>query len=257
MLSSGRRTHGATRLSRALCSARVRIRADAIILAQHKPFSFLSPSSSPAGNKRFARDLLVRSNLRGTWAAGTDPRDAPGLQCAGRLDADSTGLLVWTDDDRLAQHIIGPGTPVEKEYLVRCEGHEQWSDSGLEDTLQMMRDGGIHLDGKPLRPAAVERLNDAQLRFTLREGRHRQIRRVCEMFGLRVTAIKRVRIGNLRLASLRPGYWTPLSPANAASLLLRPQQPAARGRARAEGESGEARPAARRRREERTANGRR
>lgn len=214
--------------------ASLRIRGDATIIAQHKPSSFLSPSTQPTGNKRFALDLLTGANLRGgsnLCSAGSNPRDLPGLECAGRLDADSTGLLLWADDPALVQFIIGPSTPVEKEYIVRVTGHEEWAPEMLEETLQLMRHGAIHLDGRKLLAASVERLNEEQLRFTLVEGRHRQIRRMCHVAGLCVNAIKRVRIGSLRLGSLPAGYWAPLTPANAASLLLPSRGPRAEPRA--------------------------
>ena len=194
-----------------------RIADTAAIIAQHKPKTFLSPSTEPRGNKQFARDILTRKNLRGRWARDLLPVDLPGLSCAGRLDADSSGLLLWADDAALVQHIIGPGTPVAKEYLVRVSGHLQWTPQQRESTLDFLREG-IVLDGERLRRAEVIFLNEAQIKFTLREGKHRQIRRMCAEVGLQVQALKRVRIGNLRLASLAPGFWTPLTPAQAASL---------------------------------------
>lgn len=182
-----------------------RIAAGAAIIAQHKPFSLLSPSTAPRGNKRYARDLLTRDNLRGQWKRELQPVELPGLECAGRLDADSSGLLLWTDDSALAQHIIAPDTVVEKEYLVRIVGHMDWSQPQLASTLDLLREG-ISLDDVPLRPAGVKMLNKDQLAITLREGRHRQIRRMCAMVGLQVQALKRVRIGNLRLGGLASGY---------------------------------------------------
>lgn len=145
----------------------------------------------------------------------------PGMQAAGRLDADSTGLMLWTDDAALVQHIIGPNTVIEKEYLVRISGHAEWSPRQIEDSLELMREG-MTLDDKPLLRAKVRQLNESQLQFILHEGRHRQIRRMAALVGLHVEAIKRVRIGKLRLASLPTGYWSPLSPAQAASLFLKP-----------------------------------
>ena len=215
---------------------RLRIRAGATIIAQHKPISFLSPSTDPRGNKRYARDLLMHTNLRGHWPWEGEPRDLPGLSCCGRLDADSSGLLLWTDDHDLAQFIIGPNTPVEKEYLVRVSGQQHYSEATLADSLALLR-SGITLDGEPLRAADVSWANADQLKFVLREGRHRQIRRMCLIVGLHVEALKRVRIGKLRLASLSIGKWTPLSPANAASLLMPSRRPPAQGHVAAEAES--------------------
>lgn len=123
-----------------------------------------------------------------------------GLAPAGRLDIDSTGLLVLTQDGRVARQLIGENSKVEKEYLVRVEG--QLVDDGLA-----LLNHGLALDGKPLKPAKVEWLNDDQLRFVLNEGRKRQIRRMCELVGLRVVGLKRVRIGRVRLADLPLGQW--------------------------------------------------
>lgn len=198
------------------------LRRAAVVIAQHKPYSFLSPSTAPRGNKRFAIDLLTASNMQhgSAWGAERrrDPRDLGGLACAGRLDADSTGLMLWTDDERLVERIIGPRTTVEKEYLVRVTGHEKWGEAQLRDAVEWLTEG-IHLDGEPLRPAEFGWLNDMQMRVTLREGRHRQIRRMCDLVGLRVTAIKRVRIGNLRLENLKVGFWRALAPPAAGDIL--------------------------------------
>ena len=206
----------------------VRIGRTAKIICQNKPFSFLSPSTRAVGNKQFAIDLLNMKNLRGkAWdSSWGQPRDWPGLQCAGRLDADSTGLLVWTDDAALQQFIIDQRTDVEKEYLVRIRNHEHWTERQMDDSLELFRGGGVDLDGKPLLPATVRRINENQLQVVLTEGRHRQIRRMCALVGLEVIDLKRVRIGNLRLASLPTGCWSSLTPAMAASLLL-PRHPRA------------------------------
>jgi 23S rRNA pseudouridine2604 synthase len=123
-----------------------------------------------------------------------------GLAPAGRLDVDSTGLLVLTQDGRVARQLIGENSEVEKEYLVRVQG--RLADDGLS-----LLNHGLALDGKPLKPARVEWLNEDQLRFVLNEGRKRQIRRMCELVGLRVTGLKRVRIGAVRLGDLPPGKW--------------------------------------------------
>ncbi|MEE9332304.1 MAG: pseudouridine synthase [Methylophilaceae bacterium] len=123
-----------------------------------------------------------------------------GLAPAGRLDIDSTGLLVLTQDGRIARHLIGQDTSVEKEYLVRVEG--ELSDKDL-DRLNH----GLSLDGEQLKPAKVSWQNEDQLRFVLREGKKRQIRRMCEMVGLHVVGLKRVRIGSINLGKLPLGQW--------------------------------------------------
>ncbi len=123
---------------------------------------------------------------------------------AGRLDIDSTGLLVLTQDGRIAKQLIGETSEVEKEYLVRVQSvtGERLSDQGLR-----LLNHGLELDGEALRPARVEWVNDDQLRFVLVEGKKRQIRRMCEAVGLKVTGLKRVRIGRVMLGDLPPGQW--------------------------------------------------
>ncbi len=123
-----------------------------------------------------------------------------GLAPAGRLDIDSQGLLVLTQDGRIAKRIIGSDSMIEKEYLVRVEG--RLSASGLA-----LLNHGLRLDGVPLKPAQVSWQNRDQLRFILREGKKRQIRRMCEGVGLEVTGLKRIRIGKLRLGDLPSGQW--------------------------------------------------
>ncbi|WP_245213023.1 pseudouridine synthase [Rhizobacter sp. AJA081-3] len=126
------------------------------------------------------------------------------LAPAGRLDIDSVGLLVLTQDGRVAKQLIGENSTMEKEYLVRvapAEG-ERLSADGLR-----LLNHGLELDGEALKPARVEWVNDDQLRFVLVEGKKRQIRRMCEAVGLKVTGLKRVRIGRVMLGDLPPGQW--------------------------------------------------
>lgn len=128
-----------------------------------------------------------------------------GLAPAGRLDIDSTGLLVLTQDGRIARHLIGENSEIEKEYLVRVQG--KLSKSGLE-----LLNHGLSLDGAALKPARVDWLNRDQLRFVLQEGKKRQIRRMCEHVGLTVVGLKRVRIGTVPLGDLPIGQWHYLLP---------------------------------------------
>lgn len=127
-----------------------------------------------------------------------------GLAPAGRLDIDSTGLLVLTQDGRIAKQLIGEDSEIEKEYLVRVESV---SGEPLSQANLALLNHGLELDGEPLKPAQVEWVNDDQLRFVLREGKKRQIRRMCEAVGLKVVGLKRVRIGNVMLGDLPPGAW--------------------------------------------------
>lgn len=128
-----------------------------------------------------------------------------GLAPAGRLDIDSTGMLVLTQDGRIARHLIGENSTVEKEYLVRVEGE-------LSDADMKRLNFGLSLDGEKLKPAKVSWQNEDQLRFVLREGKKRQIRRMCEMVGLHVVGLKRVRIGSITLGKLPVGQWRYLRP---------------------------------------------
>jgi 23S rRNA pseudouridine2604 synthase len=129
-----------------------------------------------------------------------EPAHLRGLAPAGRLDIDSTGLLVLTQDGRIAKQLIGEDSGMEKEYLVRVQG--KLSKEGLARL-----NFGLALDGEPLKRAQVAWQNEDQLRFVLREGKKRQIRRMCELVGLAVTGLKRVRIGKVMLADLPAGQW--------------------------------------------------
>ncbi|WP_019141081.1 pseudouridine synthase [Noviherbaspirillum massiliense] len=128
---------------------------------------------------------------------------------AGRLDIDSVGLLVLTQDGRIAKQLIGENSSIEKEYLVRV----QYTKPGrLPDADLQRLNHGLSLDGKKLLPARVRWQNEDQLNFILREGKKRQIRRMCEAVGLKVLGLKRVRIGRVTLGDLPPGQWRYLHP---------------------------------------------
>lgn len=127
-----------------------------------------------------------------------------GLAPAGRLDIDSVGLLVLTQDGRVAKQLIGEDSEIDKEYLVRVEGEL------IENGLKLLNHG-LELDGVALRPAKVSWQNEDQLRFILREGKKRQIRRMCELVGLKVVGLKRIRIGQVKLGNLPTGQWRYLS----------------------------------------------
>ncbi|NML86808.1 pseudouridine synthase [Polaromonas sp.] len=137
-----------------------------------------------------------------------------GLAPAGRLDIDSIGLLVLTQDGRVARQLIGEGSDIEKEYLVRVSyGAEALNVQAVfpREKLALLCHG-LSLDGQALRPAQVSWQNPEQLRFVLREGKKRQIRRMCEQVGLFVTGLKRVRIGRVNLGHLPIGQWRYLAP---------------------------------------------
>ncbi|MDR2000198.1 MAG: rRNA pseudouridine synthase [Zoogloeaceae bacterium] len=165
----------------------------------HKPIGYVSGQAEDGH-----QPAVVLVGAKTQWGEDRGWRFQPahlkGLAPAGRLDIDSTGLLVLTQDGRVARQLIGEDSAVEKEYLVRVEG--QLDERGLG-----LLNHGLALDGKQLRPARVERLNEDQLRFILKEGRKRQIRRMCELVGLCVSGLKRVRIGRVRLGDLPLGQW--------------------------------------------------
>ncbi len=123
---------------------------------------------------------------------------------AGRLDIDSTGLLILTQDGRIAKQLIGENSLVEKEYLVRVQSVRG---GRLHDEDLRLLNHGLSIDGAVLKPAKVWWQNEGQLRFILREGKKRQIRRMCELVGLQVVALKRIRIGEVMLGDLPIGAW--------------------------------------------------
>jgi 23S rRNA pseudouridine2604 synthase len=171
-----------------------------VTILLHKPVGYVSGQAEDGYEPAV---VLVRPENR--WADDPSPlRFRPqhlrGLAPAGRLDIDSTGLLVFTQDGRIAKQLIGQDSSVEKEYLVRVTG--RLAGSGL----QRLRHG-LTLDGVQLKPAKVNWQNEDQLRFILREGRKRQIRRMCELVGLAVTGLKRVRSGKVALGPLPAGQW--------------------------------------------------
>src|SRR5579875_696830 len=130
-----------------------------------------------------------------------DTRLAP----VGRLDMDSHGLLLLSEDGVVAKAVIGPDSKLEKEYLVRVRGELS------EEKLARLRHG-LTLDGRRLKPAKVIQIEPRRLRFVLQEGRNRQIRRMCELVGLDVTDLYRLRIGPLRLGDLKEGRWRVVTP---------------------------------------------
>lgn len=164
----------------------------------NKPVGWVSAQPEPPYQP--AVKLITPENQFGDSKQSLRQEHFQGLAVAGRLDIDSQGLLLFTQDGRIAKKIIGEDSGVEKEYIVRVEGKLP------ADKLKLLNHG-LSLDGKALKPAKVEWLNEDQLRFVLREGKKRQIRRMCEAVGLKVTGLKRVRIGNLRLGKLPEGQW--------------------------------------------------
>jgi 23S rRNA pseudouridine2604 synthase len=174
--------------------------SEQVTIVLHKPIGYVSGQAEHGYEPAV---VLIKPENR--WADDPSPtRFRPGhlrgLAPAGRLDIDSTGLIVFTQDGRVAKHLIGRDSSVEKEYLVRVEGT-------LSDQAFKLLQHGLELDGVKLKPARVSWQNEHQLRFVLREGRKRQIRRMCELVGLVVTGLKRVRSGGVPLGPLPVGQW--------------------------------------------------
>jgi 23S rRNA pseudouridine2604 synthase len=174
----------------------------------HKPMGVVSAQPEPGQTP--AVRLLTREALVGEapYVPGRDTSLAP----LGRLDMDSRGLLLLSDDGVLAKAVIGPQSDLEKEYLVTVTGKIT-----PEKVARLCH--GLALDGRQLKPAKVTHLQGQELRFILKEGRNRQIRRMCELVGLHVMDLVRIRIGTLRLGDLREGRWRVLSEAERAAMV--------------------------------------
>jgi 23S rRNA pseudouridine2604 synthase len=174
----------------------------------HKPVGVVSAQPEPGQTP--AVRLLSKTALVGEapYVPGADTSLAP----LGRLDMDSRGLLLLSEDGVLAKAVIGPVSELDKEYLVRVAGEI------TEGKLKQLR-FGLRLDGRQLKRAQVTRAGEQRLKFVLTEGRNRQIRRMCELVGLRVTDLFRVRIGPLKLGDLPEGRWRALTAEERAALI--------------------------------------
>jgi 23S rRNA pseudouridine2604 synthase len=175
-----------------------------VTILLNKPVGYVSGQPEP-GYEPAVRLITPENQIRGDRDPALDRRHFQGLAPAGRLDIDSQGLIVFTQNGTVAKELIGEDSKVEKEYLVRVRG--RLNDEGLK-----LLNHGLELDGVKLKPAKVSWLNQDQLRFILREGKKRQIRRMCELVGLEVVGLKRVRIGKIMLGHLPEGKWRFLRP---------------------------------------------
>lgn len=183
----------------------------AISVVIHKPIGLVS--AQPEGNQVPAARLLKREAQVGD---GVAPSSRASLAPVGRLDQDSRGLLILSEDGVLAKAVIGPESKVDKEYVVTVKGRI------TRDKIGLLRHG-LELDGRKLKPAKVK-LEDTQvLRFVLTEGRNRQIRRMCELVELEVLDLVRVRIGPVELGGLPEGKWRHLTGEERAGLIAASQ----------------------------------
>jgi 23S rRNA pseudouridine2604 synthase len=174
----------------------------------HKPVGIVS--AQPERGQTPAARLLTRDALWGE--SDLIPGADASLPALGRLDMDSRGLLVLSEDGVLAKAVIGPESRLDKEYRVRVGGEV------TEAKLGLLRHG-LRLDGRVLKRADVSVIGKQRLRFVLTEGRNRQIRRMCELVDLTVTDLLRVRIGPLKLGELPEGRWRRLTPEERAAML--------------------------------------
>ena len=181
--------------------------ASGMTLVLHKPVGFVSGQPDPG--KIPAVRLLKTANRVGDGE--TPARDAS-LPPIGRLDEDSRGLLLLSSDGVVAKAVIGPASELDKEYLVVVEGVV------TEGKLSRLRHG-LELNDKPLKPARVTQIEPQRLRFILKEGKYRQIRRMCELVGLEVVDLYRTRIGPLELGDLPEGRWRHLTAEERAALI--------------------------------------
>jgi len=229
--------------------------ATQVTILLNKPMGFVSGQAEdghePAVTLFTAQNRWRDDNARFFF----HPSQLRGLAPAGRLDIDSIGLLVLTQDGRVARQLIGEDSVMEKEYLVRvsylgtgeaaprapARAQASRDADRLQASPEQARAGalrtihendpvttdvqsvfppallarlrhGLSLDGQPLKPAQVDWQNPEQLRFVLTEGKKRQIRRMCELVGLKVVGLKRVRIGRVMLGNLPLGQWRYLAP---------------------------------------------
>jgi 23S rRNA pseudouridine2604 synthase len=180
-----------------------------VTIVLNKPIGYVSGQAEDG-----YQPAVVLVQPRNHWAGDPanlrfTPQQLKGLAPAGRLDIDSTGLLVLTQDGRIARQLIGEDSAMEKEYLVRVSyGNVAAEVQRTFPPAQLARlRHGLSLDGQALKPARVDWQNPEQLRFVLTEGKKRQIRRMCEQVGLRVEGLKRVRIGRVMLGQLPVGQW--------------------------------------------------
>ncbi|MBA3754788.1 MAG: pseudouridine synthase [Nitrosomonas sp.] len=171
-----------------------------VTLLLNKPIGYVSGQPVPGYQPAV---VLIKPENQFCNNASTkrfQPANLRNLAPAGRLDIDSQGLLILTQDGRIAKQLIGADSRIEKEYLVRVAG-------SLSKENMALLNFGLSLDGKALKRAQVTWQNQDQLRFILFEGKKRQIRRMCELVNLKITGLKRVRIGKVKLGNLPEGQW--------------------------------------------------
>lgn len=184
--------------------------AKKVYLLLYKPKGYITTNTDPEGRPT-VYDLLKDA---GVW-----------LVPVGRLDQDTTGLLIMTNDTQFAERLTNPDYKVPKTYQAKC------ADLLSDEQIARLR-GGVELSDGPTRPAVVERLRDSgkytHLEIAITEGRNREVRRMVEAIGSKVLKLVRVAIGPIRIGDLPIGKWRPLTEAEV--LTLAPQYSARRKR---------------------------
>lgn len=171
-----------------------------VTILLNKPVGYVSAQAEKS--YKAAAELIIPQNQ---WAGDKsgiqfNSKQKFGLAPAGRLDIDSIGLLILTQDGVIAKKIIGEHSKISKEYLVKVEGEI------IKKGLKLLNHG-LSLDNQELLPAEVSWHGKDQLKFILRQGKKRQIRRMCELVGLHVVNLQRIRIGKVQLGNLPYGKW--------------------------------------------------
>jgi 23S rRNA pseudouridine2605 synthase len=171
---------------------------DRLYILLYKPAGYITTFRDPEGRPT-VYDLIA---------------DIPAfISPVGRLDRDTSGLLIMTNDTQLGERLTNPDHRIAKTYQVKC------ADVLTDDALERLR-RGIELSDGPTRPAVVRRLRDSEkhshIEIALTEGRNRQVRRMIEAAGSRVLKLVRTRIGSLEIGALKVGTWRELSPAEVA-----------------------------------------
>ena len=179
----------------------VGVRPDLVYYLLHKPYNVITTVKDT--HDRVTVVELVPS----------EPRVFP----VGRLDLDSEGLIILTNDGELTHHLTHPSFGVEKEYLV----HVRCGPDGVPETALNKLRRGVELDDGITSPAKVGQVQPGVLRIVIHEGRHRQVRRMCDAVGHEVNRLVRTRIGTLVDATLKPGEWRPLTTQEVRSLAVR------------------------------------
>ncbi len=190
---------------------------DLITIIVNKPIGYVSGQPEPGYDPAIRliqpeNQFVGVENIKTKYQA-LKMGDLKNIAVTGRLDIDSQGLLIFTQDGRLAKKIIGEDSEIEKEYLVRVKYLNQTSPEKIFPPEKLaLLNYGLSIDGEKLKRAVVEWINEDQLKFILRQGKKRQIRQMCEQVGLYVTGLKRVRVGQLKLGKLPEGQWRFLDP---------------------------------------------